>query len=300
MAHPVTAWRLLAIAFVAAACYGQAVTNGDDDPTAAQQAVPAVPAPARPLNDSSVAAKGAKEDAFTIEEEGAKNTTDNRFVFYSKGKMISPWHEIPLFADDGNLNFIVEIPKETTAKWEVNTHDVGNPIKQDITSKGKLRFYPYNIHWNYGLLPQTWEDPGIKNAELGNITGDHDPIDVVEIGSAQLETGGVYKVKPLGVLAMIDEGELDWKVIAINIDDPKAAMVNDCADIEKVFPGEFQKIVEWFRDYKIPDGKNATKFGYNGVCKDEAFTMNVIKETHEAYVHLKSGARPNTDELSLI
>ncbi len=43
----------------------------------------------------------------------------------------------------------------------------------------------------------------------------------------------MYKVKPLGVLAMIDDGELDWKVIAIAIDDPKAALVNDVADVEK-------------------------------------------------------------------
>ena len=45
------------------------------------------------------------------------------------------------------------------------------PIKQDI-KKGKLRFYPYNIHWNYGLLPQTWEDPGHKHPELGAAVGD--------------------------------------------------------------------------------------------------------------------------------
>lgn len=42
--------------------------------------------------------------------------------------------------------------------------------------------------------------------------GDNDPVDVVEIGSAQLKMGGVYRVKPLGVYAMIDDGELDWKV----------------------------------------------------------------------------------------
>jgi hypothetical protein len=42
------------------------------------------------------------------------------------------------------------------------------PIKQD-TKKGKLRFYPYNINWNYGLLPQTWEDPDHKNADLGGV-----------------------------------------------------------------------------------------------------------------------------------
>ena len=34
----------------------------------------------------------------------------------------------------------------------------------------------------------------------------------MEIGERQLETGGVYVVKPLAVLAMVDEGELDWKV----------------------------------------------------------------------------------------
>lgn len=37
-------------------------------------------------------------------------------------------------------------------------------------------------------------------------------MDVVEIGSRALEQGGVYPVKPLGVYAMIDDGELDWKV----------------------------------------------------------------------------------------
>lgn len=37
-------------------------------------------------------------------------------------------------------------------------------------------------------------------------------MDVVEIGDAQLKMGGVYRVKPLGVYAMIDDGELDWKV----------------------------------------------------------------------------------------
>lgn len=43
-----------------------------------------------------------------------------------------------------------------------------NPLKQDI-KKDKLRFYPYNIHWNYGMLPQTWEDPEHKSEELGGI-----------------------------------------------------------------------------------------------------------------------------------
>ena len=63
--------------------------------------------------------------------------------------------------------------------------------------------------------------------------GDNDPVDVVEIGSETLVSGGVYPVKPLAVLAMIDDGELDWKVAAIKADDPKAASVNDVEDVER-------------------------------------------------------------------
>ena len=35
---------------------------------------------------------------------------------------------------------------------------------------------------------------------------------------------------------MIDDGELDWKVIAISEDDPKAASVNDVEDVERWAP----------------------------------------------------------------
>eukprot|EP00199_Chlamydomonas_sp_CCMP681_P006806 CAMPEP_0119105422 /NCGR_PEP_ID=MMETSP1180-20130426/3377_1 /TAXON_ID=3052 ORGANISM="Chlamydomonas cf sp, Strain CCMP681" /NCGR_SAMPLE_ID=MMETSP1180 /ASSEMBLY_ACC=CAM_ASM_000741 /LENGTH=278 /DNA_ID=CAMNT_0007090463 /DNA_START=44 /DNA_END=880 /DNA_ORIENTATION=+ len=240
----------------------------------------------------------SKIEAFTNAEKGPKDSLEYRIFFNAGAKLVSPWHEVPLYAEDGNLHYINEIPKETSAKMEVATDEVGNPIKQDI-KKGKLRFYPYNINWNYGMLPQTWEDPAKTDPTL-NVQGDNDPVDVVEIGSVAHKSGGVYKVKPLGVYAMIDDGELDWKVIAISVDDPKAALVNDVADVEKHFPGELEKVLTWFRDYKIPDGKGANKFGYDNKCLDKAFTMNVIKETHEAYVHLKSGARKNSEDLSLI
>ena len=58
-------------------------------------------------------------------------------------------------------------------------------------------------------------------------------MDVVEIGEQRLDMGGVYAVKPLAVLAMIDDGELDWKVVAIRSDDPRAAAVNDVEDMER-------------------------------------------------------------------
>lgn len=39
-------------------------------------------------------------------------------------------------------------------------------------------------------------------------------------------SGQVIQVKVLGILAMIDEGETDWKVIAINVKDPDADNLN--------------------------------------------------------------------------
>ena len=37
------------------------------------------------------------------------------------GQSISPWHDIPLNAENGQLNFVCEIPKESSAKMEVAT-----------------------------------------------------------------------------------------------------------------------------------------------------------------------------------
>lgn len=56
---------------------------------------------------------------------------------------------------------------------------------------------------------------------------------MIEIGAKTCKSGGVYKVKVLGVLALVDVGEVDWKVITISIDDPKAALVNDVPDVNK-------------------------------------------------------------------
>ncbi|MGK3741011.1 MAG: inorganic pyrophosphatase, partial [Bacillariaceae sp.] len=77
-----------------------------------------------------------------------------------------------------------------------------------------------------GCLPQTWEDPNVEHPVM-KCFGDDDPIDVVEIGGSALAMGSVKEVKALGVLAMIDDGELDWKVVAVATDDPLAEEYND-------------------------------------------------------------------------
>ncbi|KAK8961757.1 hypothetical protein KSP40_PGU020931 [Platanthera guangdongensis] len=235
---------------------------------------------------------------FSVKEEGTKETLDYRVFFIdSSGKKVSPWHDIPLSLGDGVFNFVVEIPKNSSAKMEVATDEAFTPIKQD-TKKGKLRYYPYNINWNYGLLPQTWEDPSYANLEVDGALGDNDPVDVIEIGDARAKIGEVLKIKPLAALAMIDEGELDWKIVAISLNDPRASLLNDMNDVEIHFPGTLTAIRNWFRDYKIPDGKPANQFGLGNKPVNKDYALKVIMETNESWAKLIKRSIPS-GQLSL-
>ena len=120
--------------------------------------------------------------------------------------------------------------------------------EQQDTQHGKLRYYKHgDIMFNYGFLPQTWEDPNFVPVDTG-CPGDNDPLDVLDIGARQLRTGEIVAVKVLGVLALIDDGETDWKVLAICISDAMAHMLNDVDDVETHLPGTIKAIREYFRE----------------------------------------------------
>lgn len=110
--------------------------------------------------------------------------------------------------------------------------------------------------------------------------GDNDPVDAIEIGSRVAKRGDVLKVKVLGVFALIDEGETDWKVVTIDVNDPVAEKLNDIQDIDTYFPGLLRATVEWFRIYKIPDGKPENQFAYSGDGKNAAFAKAILETTH--------------------
>ncbi|KAM9847834.1 inorganic pyrophosphatase [Aulostomus maculatus] len=232
--------------------------------------------------------------SFSVEPRGSLNAKDYRLFFKNdKGKYISPFHDIPIYADESQKYFhmVVEVPRWTNAKMEIATKELLNPIKQD-EKKGKLRYvanvFPHKGYiWNYGAIPQTWEDPAHKDGDTG-CCGDNDPIDVCEIGSEVCSRGDVIRVKVLGILAMIDEGETDWKVIAINVKDPDAKDFNDIDDVKRLKPGYLEATVDWFRRYKVPDGKPLNKFAFNEEFKDKDFAIEVIKSTHDLWKALIS------------
>ncbi|XP_051968843.1 inorganic pyrophosphatase 2, mitochondrial [Xyrauchen texanus] len=174
---------------------------------------------------------------------------------------------------------------------EIATKDPLNPLKQDL-KKGNLRYvsniFPYKGYiWNYGAIPQTWEDPGHRDGDTG-CCGDNDPIDICDIGNKVCSRGEIIRVKVLGTLALIDEGETDWKVIVINVEDPEAKDFNDIDDVRRLKPGYLEATLDWFRMYKVPDGKPQNQFAFNGEFKNREFAIKTVKDTHSFWKALIS------------
>ncbi|KAH8057613.1 inorganic diphosphatase [Aureococcus anophagefferens] len=218
-------------------------------------------------------------------ERGSANTTDYR---------VHVLDAAPRASSTPTFNFVCEIPKCTRKKFEVATNEHVTPIKQD-TKKGVLReFKKGDIFFNYGCFPRTWEDPRHTSPDTG-YPGDNDPLDVCEIGLRQVRTGEIRAVKVLGVLAMIDDDETDWKVVAIDAEDRWASELNDVDDVERLLPGTVGLIREWFRTYKIPDGKPPNKFAFEERCLPAAYALKVIHETHESYLELIKEGKGHED-----
>ncbi|KAI4154434.1 MAG: hypothetical protein LQ340_001687 [Diploschistes diacapsis] len=191
---------------------------------------------------------------FGVRKIGAPYTLEHRVFVEMDGVPCSPFHDIPLYANEQQniLNMVVEIPRWTNAKLEV---------------RKRLDTLAIALWDTTPTILQTWEDPNVVHPET-KAKGDNDPLDVCEIGELVGYTGQIKQVKVLGVMALLDEEETDWKIIVIDINDPLAPKLNDIEDVERHLPGLLRATNEWFRIYKIPDGKPENQFAFSGECKN--------------------------------
>lgn len=241
--------------------------------------------------------------AQSVSADGQAGSLEYGLYFHHEGgtARISPWHDISLRppgvhgeeAPADHFVFVCEIPRGTRAKMEINKEAAHNPIKQD-TKKGKLRFYHSSSLVNYGALPQTWEDPAHSDVLVPGTVGDNDPTDVIDLSSRSPKTGDVYVVKVVGALGMLDGGELDWKIVVVDASDPLADEVEDLLFLNADHPMQerLTAIREWFRDYKIPDGKPPNEFSNGGKYYGKADALKVVRSQHELWqglVHRKRG-----------
>lgn len=255
-----------------------------------------LPAKVRSTSSSTLVASAAATrspgydvSSLSTEARGAEGTLEYRLFYTAAGADVSPWHDIPLYTGEANVvNYVNEISKGTDAKMEIATDEASTPIKQDV-KKGALRFYKYSKSLvNYGALPQTWEDPADIVPDTG-LGGDGDPLDCIDISPKVMPRGAVYPVKVLGTLALLDEGETDWKILAVNAADEKAALVNDIDDVEAHYPGIVGEVREWFRVYKTAEGKGLNEYAFDGKALDRDYAMKVIANTNASWAKLCSG-----------
>merc|ERR1711981_944801 len=63
---------------------------------------------------------------------------------------------------------------------------------------------------------------------------------------------------------------------------------------EEQIPGLLSAIREWYRTYKIPDGKPPNKFGLDEQFMDKKYAMEIIEECNHAWEKLVSGEKERT------
>lgn len=179
--------------------------------------------------------------SFTVAQDPGKDYSVHRFgegkksyqLHDHKGKAVSFWHDIPLGFQPGDptaeyeCSFIVEIPKNRLAKLELDTEDPINPIVQDtkkhpLTGERVPRFYYIYPAFNYGLIPQTFEDSEKELEGFEGCKGDGDPLDFLELSESPLKTGSIHRVSYFGCLPLVDQGEIDFKILGIRADHPLA------------------------------------------------------------------------------
>ena len=142
--------------------------------------------------------------------------------------MSNIWHDISasrITPDD--FICVVEISKGSKKKYELDK-ETGLIILDRILYT--------SIHYpaNYGFIPRTLGDDG-------------DPLDVLLLCSEPLEPLTLVRAYPIGVIAMIDNGHNDEKIIAIPYNDPT---YNNYTDIDQLPKHIFDEMKHFFSVYK--------------------------------------------------
>lgn len=164
--------------------------------------------------------------------------------------MTNLWHEIPLGDEvPDEINVVIEIPRGSNNKYEVDKET--GLIKLDRANYSSAAF-PYD----YGFAPQTFWDDG-------------DPLDVIVMTTFPLHPGILVSVRPVAVIDMVDDGDSDYKIIAVPTEDKRWDDVQDLADLNSHTIKEFTHFLE---TYKALKGKPAPVEIRGVMGKEEART----------------------------
>jgi inorganic pyrophosphatase len=160
------------------------------------------------------------------------------------------------FGEPEAFNVVVEISQDSQDKYEYDEElDV---IKLDRVLYG-AQFYPVN----YGFIPQTRAEDG-----------DHS--DALVFSTNPLICGSVVTVKAIGMMDMVDSGEVDNKILCVPVKDPRFKDINSLEDISSHVLAE---IKNFFETYKELQGKKVEIKGFG----DKKAALAELENTRSVY-----------------
>ncbi len=175
---------------------------------------------------------------------------------------MNPWHDLSPGKDAPRIvTALVEIPQGSKTKFELDKES--GLLKVD-------RVLYSSVHYpaNYGFIPRTY-------------CGDNDPLDILILGQAQVYPMSLMRARPVGCMRMLDQGEMDDKVIAVHEDDPEMAHVQSIKDLA---PHQLKEIRNFFEIYKGLENKKVEVEGFLDVPQ----TLDIIGEALALYQKEKS------------
>lgn len=172
--------------------------------------------------------------------------------------MSNIWHDInPKRITPNDFIAVVEIPKGSKKKYELDK-------ETGLIILDRILYTSTHYPANYGFIPRTYGD-------------DLDPLDVLILCSEPLEPLTLVRCFPIGVIAMMDNGRHDEKIIAIPFNDPTYKDYKDISELPKHI---FEEMSHFFSVYKALEGKETAV----DEVEDAAKAVEIIQQAVENYV----------------
>ncbi len=141
---------------------------------------------------------------------------------------MNPWHDIDASRiSPENFVSVIEIPKGSKKKYELDK-------RSGLIRLDRILFTSTHYPSNYGFIPKT-------------LAEDNDPLDVLVLCSEVLDPLTIVECYAIGVVTMIDKGEVDEKIIAIPFRDPVYSGYRDVSTLPQHM---LQEISHFFEVYK--------------------------------------------------
>jgi inorganic pyrophosphatase len=171
----------------------------------------------------------------------------------------NPWHKVNIGSRSPDVvNGIVEIPKNTRAKYELDKESGMLVLDRVLYSSV---YYPAN----YGFIPKTYCD-------------DKDPLDIVVISQIAVVPLCIVSAKVIGVMRMLDGGELDDKIIAVAENDMSVNYFNDVSELPAHFLNELRN---FFEDYKKLENKTVEVEDFQSADVAKKIILQSMKDYDE-------------------